>query len=109
MTGVQTCALPIFLVAARTASQRAAMLTAMLATMLPNTLLSGMIFPIASMPAWLRPVTYIVPARWFIVIARGIMLKGVGLTILWRETLILSIMATLLLAAAMRSFKPRME
>ena len=97
------------LVAARTASQRAAMLTAMLATMLPNTLLSGMIFPIASMPAWLRPVTYIVPARWFIVIARGIMLKGVGLTILWRETLILSIMATLLLAAAMRSFKPRME
>jgi ABC-2 type transport system permease protein len=97
------------LVAARTVSQRAAMLTAMLVTMLPNTLLSGMIFPIASMPAWLRPVTYVVPARWFIVIARGIMLKGVGLTILWRETLILSIMAMLLLAAAMRSFKPRME
>ena len=43
------------LVAARTASQRAAMLTAMLVTMLPNTLLSGMIFPIASRPAWLRP------------------------------------------------------
>ena len=42
-------------------------------------------------------------------IARGIMLKGVGVTILWRETLILSIMAMLLLAAAMRSFKPRME
>ncbi|HMI55116.1 MAG TPA: ABC transporter permease [Gemmatimonadaceae bacterium] len=97
------------LVAARTSSQRAAMLTAMLATMLPNALLSGMIFPIASMPGWLRPVTYIVPARWFIVIARGIMLKGVGLTILWRETLILSLMAALLLAAAMRSFKPRLE
>jgi len=97
------------LVAARTSSQRAAMLTAMLATMLPNSLLSGMIFPIASMPRWLLPVTYIVPARWFIVIARGIMLKGVGLTILWRETLVLSVMATLLLAAAMRSFKPRME
>jgi ABC-2 type transport system permease protein len=97
------------LVAARTSSQRAAMLTAMLATMLPNALLSGMIFPIASMPAWLRPVTYIVPARWFIVIARGVMLKGVGLAILWRETLILSFMALFLLAVAMRSFKPRME
>ena len=97
------------LVAARTSSQRAAMLTAMLATMLPNTLLSGMIFPLASMPRWLLPITYIVPARWFIVVARGIMLKGVGLTILWRETLVLSIMALLLLAAAMRSFKPRME
>ncbi|MEP6551657.1 MAG: ABC transporter permease [Gemmatimonadales bacterium] len=97
------------LVAARTSSQRAAMLTAMLATMLPNTLLSGMIFPLASMPGWLLPVTYIVPARWFIVVARGIMLKGVGITILWRETLVLSIMALLLLAAAIRSFKPRME
>jgi len=97
------------LVAAVTSSQRAAMLTALLGTMLPNTLLSGMIFPIASMPSWLVPFTYVVPARWFIVIARGIMLKGVGLTILWRETLILSAMALLLLAAAMRSFKPRME
>jgi len=97
------------LVAAVTSSQRAAMLTALLGTMLPNTLLSGMIFPIASMPSWLVPLTYVVPARWFIVIARGIMLKGVGLTILWRETLILSAMALLLLAAAMRSFKPRME
>jgi ABC-2 type transport system permease protein len=77
--------------------------------MLPNALLSGMIFPIASMPTWLVPFTYIAPARWFIVIARGIMLKGVGLTILWRETLMLSLMAMLLLAAAMRSFKPRLE
>ena len=97
------------LIAARTSSQRAAMLTAMLATMLPNALLSGMIFPIASMPSWLQPFTYIVPARWFIVIARGIMLKGVGLGILWRETLTLSVMAMLLLVAAMRSFKPRLE
>jgi ABC-2 type transport system permease protein len=55
------------------------------------------------------PFTYIIPARWFIVIARGIMLKGVGLSILWHETLILSLMALVLLAAAMRSFKPRLE
>ena len=96
-------------IAARTSSQRAAMLGALLGTLLPNTLLSGMIFPIASMPDWLAPFTYIVPARWFIVIARGIMLKGVGLAILWRETLTLSLMAVLLLAVAMRSFKPRLE
>jgi len=84
------------------------MLGAMLVTMLPSTLLSGMIFPIASMPGWLQPVTNIVPATWFIIIARGIMLKGVGLTILWRESLILVAMAVVLLAAAMRSFKPRL-
>jgi ABC-2 type transport system permease protein len=96
------------LIAARTSSQRAAMLFALLATMLPSTLLSGMIFPIASMPGWLQPVTNIVPATWFIVIARGIMLKGIGLDILWQETLILTAMALLLLTAAMRSFKPRL-
>ena len=96
------------LIAARTSSQRAAMLFALLATMLPNALLSGMIFPIASMPGWLQPVTNIVPAKWFIVIVRGIMLKGIGLDILWQETLILTAMALLLLTAAMRSFKPRL-
>jgi ABC-2 type transport system permease protein len=96
------------LIAARTSSQRGAMVAAMLGTMLPSTLLSGMIFPIASMPGWLSPVTNIIPARWFIVIARGIMLKGVGLPYLWRETLVLVVMALVLMAAAVRSFKPRL-
>jgi ABC-2 type transport system permease protein len=67
-----------------------------------------MIFPIASMPGWLSPVTVIVPARWFIVIARGIMLKGVGLPYLWRESLVLIVMALVLMGAAVRSFKPRL-
>ena len=95
------------LVASKTPSQRAAMLVALMATMLPNVLLSGMVFPISSMPKWLVPITYIVPARWFIVVARGIMLKGVGLEHLWRETLVLLGMTVLLLGAAIRSFKPR--
>ncbi|HEX7942225.1 MAG TPA: ABC transporter permease, partial [Gemmatimonadaceae bacterium] len=88
------------LVAARTSSQRAAMLGALVGTMMPTALLSGMIFPITSMPGWLQPVTRIVPARWFIVIARGIMLKGVGLEYLWRETAVLGAMALVLLVAA---------
>jgi ABC-2 type transport system permease protein len=95
------------LVASKTPSQRAAMLVALLATMLPNVLLSGMVFPIASMPGWLVPFTYVVPARWFIVVARGIMLKGIGLQYLWRETLILTGMMLVLFVAAIRSFKPR--
>lgn len=96
------------LIAARTPSQRAAMVGALMGTMLPNVLLSGMIFPIASMPGWLAPLSNIVPAKWFIVIARGIMLKGVGLTYLWRETLVLLGMMVFLLAVAIRSFKPRL-
>jgi ABC-2 type transport system permease protein len=96
------------LIASKTPSQRVAMLGALLGTMLPNTLLSGMIFPLASMPGWLQPVTNIVPARWFIIIARGIMLKGVGLEHLWRETLVLVGMMAFLLIVSIRSFKPRL-
>ncbi len=97
------------LVAARTSSQRTAMLGALVGTMMPTALLSGMIFPVTSMPGWLQPVTRIVPARWFIVIARGIMLKGVGIDYLWRETAVLAGMALLLLVAATRSFHARLD
>jgi ABC-2 type transport system permease protein len=96
------------LVASKTTSQRAAMLTAMLATLLPNTILSGMIFPIASMAKPLQILTNIVPARWFITIARGIMLKGVGLAYLWQETLVLVLMMFVAIVLAIRSFKPRL-
>jgi ABC-2 type transport system permease protein len=96
------------LVASKTTSQRAAMLTALLATLLPSTILSGMIFPIASMARPLQLITNIVPAKWFITIARGIMLKGVGLDYLWRETLVLLVMMVVAIAVAIRSFKPRM-
>jgi ABC-2 type transport system permease protein len=96
------------LIAAVTTSQRAAMLGAMTGTMLPNTLLSGMVFPISSLPEWLQPVTYIVPARWFIIIARGIMLKGVGIRYLWHEHLVLLVMLIVLVTAAIRAFKPRL-
>jgi ABC-2 type transport system permease protein len=97
------------LVAARTSSQRAAMLSALVGTMMPTALLSGMIFPITSMPGWLQPVTRIVPARWFIVIARGIMLKGIGIEYLWRETMVLGAMALVLLVAATRSFHAHLD
>ncbi len=97
------------LIASRTSSQRTAMTGALVGLMLPSTVLSGMIFPISSMPAWLRPVTALVPARWFIEISRGIMLKGVGLQHLWQETLVLTAMTVLLLIAAVRTFQIRLD
>ena len=97
------------LVSARTSSQRLAMMAALLGTMLPNVLLSGFIFPVESMPWLLRILSNIVPGRWFVAIARGIMLKGVGLAYVWRETLILAVMAAVLLAASVHSFKERLE
>ena len=97
------------LVSARTSSQRVAMMGAMVGTMLPTMLLSGFIFPIESMPRVLQIVSNIVPARWFVVVARAIMLKGIGLSYLWRETLVLAVMAAVLLVLSTRSFRERLE
>jgi ABC-2 type transport system permease protein len=97
------------LISARTSSQRVAMMGAMVGTMLPTMLLSGFIFPIESMPWPLRVISNIVPARWFVVVARAIMLKGVGLDYLWPETLVLALMALVLLTLSTRSFGERLE
>jgi len=97
------------LISARTSSQRMAMMTALLVTMLPNLLLSGFVFPLESMPVALRVASNVVPGRWFVAIARGIMLKGIGLHELWRETTIMAVLATVLLVASMRSFSERLE
>jgi len=97
------------LISARTSSQRVAMMGALIGTMLPTMLLSGFIFPLESMPAPLRAISYVVPARWFVLVARGIMLKGIGLAYLWPATLVLIAMALLLLTASTRSFHERLE
>jgi ABC-2 type transport system permease protein len=97
------------LISARTSSQRLAMLGVFLTTLLPNVLLSGFIFPVESMPAILQWISFVFPGRWFVVIARGIMLKGIGLEYLWRETLYIAVLATVLLAASVRSFRERLE
>ena len=97
------------LISARTSSQRVAMTAALLLTMLPNILISGFVFPVESMPLPLQVFSTIVPGRWFIAIVRGIMLKGVGLDHLWRQTAILGAIATVLLTASVRSFHERLE
>ncbi|HKB09497.1 MAG TPA: ABC transporter permease [Vicinamibacterales bacterium] len=97
------------LISARTSSQRVAMIGALVGTMLPTMLLSGFIFPIESMPLPLRAISVVVPARWFVLVARSIMLKGTGLGYLWQPTLVLMAMAAVLLAASMRAFHARLE
>jgi ABC-2 type transport system permease protein len=96
------------LISSRTSSQRVAMIGALAGTMLPTILLSGFIFPIESMPWPLRLISNMVPAKWFVVIARGVMLKGVGLEYLWPQTLILLAMTLFLVTAATRSFRVRL-
>jgi ABC-2 type transport system permease protein len=97
------------LISTRTASQRTAMMGALIGLMLPTALLSGMIFPVESMPGWLQPVTHLVPAKWFVIIIRELLLKGAGLAELWLETLILAGMGLFFLAASALSFNVRLE
>lgn len=96
------------LISSRTPDQRTAMMGTLLGLLLPTLVLTGFIFPIASLPGWLRPVTNIVPATWFILIARGVMLKGAGLALLWKELLVLCGFAVVLLTAAARSLNERL-
>lgn len=97
------------LISTLTSSQRTAMIGALLGLMLPTALLSGMIFPIESMPDWLKPVSHAVPAKWYIRIIRGILLKGVDFSFLWMETLILVGMGLLFLVASTFNFNVRLE
>jgi ABC-2 type transport system permease protein len=73
---------------------------------MPMMYLSGFIFPIENMPAWIRPVTYLLPLRYFLVILRGLFLKGVGLETFWPEALALLAWGLVVLAlATLRSSK----
>ncbi|MCX7919348.1 MAG: ABC transporter permease [bacterium] len=97
------------LISATASNQAAAMLTALLLTMLPTFLLSGFAFPIETMPKFIQPITYLVPARYYLVIVRGIFLKGIGLSVLWKETIILILFAFVLLSIAAKRFKKKLD
>jgi ABC-2 type transport system permease protein len=90
-------------------TQQIAMIISLVGLMLPTILLSGFIFPIENMPLILQWFSAVMPARWFIVIIKNIMLKGTGLLYVWKETLILLIMTTFFIVMAVKRFKTRLE
>ncbi|MBP8292121.1 MAG: ABC transporter permease, partial [Caldilineaceae bacterium] len=89
-------------------TQQEAMLTTMF-TILPSIFLSGFFFPLAAMPVWLQIISYAIPLRYFLIIARGIVLKGVGLAALWPETVALAIFATVVMSAAVMRFRKSLD
>jgi ABC-2 type transport system permease protein len=92
-------------ISAAVKSQVFATQIALITSLLPSVLLSGFLFDIAGMPLVLQGVSYLVPARYFIVVTRGIFLKGVGLSVLWPEALLMIAYAVLGLLLARRFFK----
>ena len=90
-------------------TQLQALLISGMLMLMPNLLLSGMIYPIESMPLPLQWFSAIIPARWFIVAIRKLMVMGVGLQMVGRELLILTAMSLLILGIALKKFKTRLE
>ncbi|HEC42084.1 MAG TPA: ABC transporter permease [Bacteroides sp.] len=90
-------------------TQQMAMFFSMMILMLPTILLSGFIFPVENMPEVLQWVSHIVPAKYFIIIVKSIMLKGTGMAFVWKETLVLVFMMLFFIGNSVRRFKIRLE
>jgi ABC-2 type transport system permease protein len=92
-----------------TSTQVAAMLASGMILMMPTMVLSGMIFPVESMPVILRAISDIIPARWYIQAVRKLMIEGVPVVLVLKEIGILLLMAVVLITISIRKFKYRLE
>ncbi len=97
------------LISTRAKTQMAALFASALSLLMPTIVLSGFLFPRESMPVPLQVIGSVFPSTWFIPVIKGVMIKGVGLNFLWKETAILLGMATLFIAISVRNFKNRLE
>lgn len=97
------------LISSVTRTQVAAMLASGLILMMPTMILSGMIFPIESMPLVLQIISDILPARWYIQAVRKLMIEGVDITLVLKEVGILAFMAAVLITISFKKFKNRLE
>ncbi|MDR0749103.1 MAG: ABC transporter permease [Tannerellaceae bacterium] len=89
-------------------TQQAAMLLSGMVLMLPVILLSGMVFPVENMPWILRVFSNIVPAKWYIIAVKNVMIKGLGMAFIWKEAGIMLFMILFLIAVSAKRFKTRL-
>ena len=104
------CALALgILISTVTSSQQAAMIISLMGLMLPVVMLSGYAFPIANMPIILQVISNIIPAKWYIIMVKDVMIKGIGLFEIWQELLIIIGMTTFFLVLSIKRFKVRLQ
>ena len=96
------------LISSGAGSQQTAMFISLVALFLPTVMLSGFMFPVENMPLPLRIVSNIVPAKWYYSIVKSVMIKGLGIGAIWKETLILFGMMSFFLVLAIKKFKIRL-
>lgn len=97
------------LISTVTDSQQTAMMISLFGLMLPVIILSGFIFPISSMPLPMQIISNIIPAKWFIIIVKAVMLKGASVSVIWKETLILIGMTAVYILLSIKKYKIRLE
>ena len=104
------CALALgILISTVTGSQQAAMIISLMGLMLPVVMLSGYAFPIANMPVILQVLSNLIPAKWYIIMVKDVMIKGIGLFEIWQELLIIIGMTTFFLVLSIKRFKVRLQ
>ena len=91
-----------------TNSQQTAMLISLMGMMLPTMLLTGFMFPLENMPIPLQVIANILPSKWYYIIVKAVMIKGLGIVSIWKETLILLGMTLFFLGVALKNFKIRL-
>lgn len=96
------------LISNSTDSQQSAMLISLMGMLLPTLMFSGFMFPIENMPLPLRIISNIVPSKYYYIIVKSIMIKGLGFSAIWKETLVLAGMTAVLLTISIKKFKIRL-
>lgn len=103
-----TClAIGIF-ISVKTDSQQVAMLISLMGMMLPTILFSGFMFPVENMPVPLQWFSNIVPAKWYYIIVKAVMIKGLGFGDIWKETVVLAGITLFMVVLSLRNFKIRL-
>jgi ABC-2 type transport system permease protein len=97
------------LISTVSSNQQVAMMVSLAALLLPTILLSGYIYPVENMPLILQWLSYLIPAKYFIVILKAIMIKGNGFSYYWKETFVLIGITVFLLLLSAKKFKTRLE
>ncbi len=103
-----TCLSLGILISIKTNSQQIAMLISLMGMLLPTILFSGFMFPIENMPWPLQVISNAIPAKWYYIIVKSIMIKGLGFSAIWKETLILFGITLFFLIVSLKSFKIRL-
>jgi len=92
-----------------TKTQQEAQMISLMALFLPTLLLGGFMFPIENMPLPMQIISNAVPSKWFFLIVKDVMIKGLGFSAVWKESLILFGMTIFLLTVSFKKFKTRLS